>query len=185
MGIVDFAVSVLGGAGAGIIGSIITRVGDYFQHKQEIEKLKMKYDSELALRHVDERIMELEWQGRDKVAITEGQSAVDVADSRAFEASYSLEPKMYSNNAKLSKFWNGYLAFFDGLRAAVRPGITAILTLLLAVVFWYAAQFIKDANITADQAFEIYNQIATHILFLNTCCVTWWFGSQIKNKEKK
>ncbi len=176
--------SVMAGGATGIIGAIVSRVGDYYKDKQEIEKLKLKYENEIELRHADARIVELEYAGRNTVAMTEGQNASDIAETRAFEASYQFDSARLSSPSKLSKFWSGYLAFFDGLRSAVRPSLTAILCITMLIVYLEAARIIKDKPITPDQAFEIYMQIATNIIYLNSCVVLWWFGTSYKNKKK-
>lgn len=156
----------------GILGAIISRVADYKNKKLDIEISKLKFENERELRHIDERIMEAEWAGRNAVATTEGIAAMDVADSKSFQVSLTNEPKMYSNSKMITPGQNWMLVILDFIRGFIRPGLTAYLCILMSISYF------KE---TGDEKAKIIETILT----LTTTVCLWWFGTRSKDQKKK
>jgi hypothetical protein len=150
---------------------MVSRVGDYFKAKQDMEMAKLKFENEIALRHVDERIMELEWQGRNQVAVTEGESSMDVSNSQAFQSTLLKEPSSYSVQAITTASQNWLLIILDFYRGVIRPLVTTYLCILVTILYFTA---------TSEEKLEIIKTI----LFLANTCILWWFGSRSKNSNK-
>ena len=176
----DVLTNVISGGVTGIVGAAISRYADYKSKQLEIEVQKLKFDNEIQLRHIDERMLEKEWNVRDSIAVTEAESAMDIQDSKAFQTALTSEPKLYHNPLKMTKAQNAWLVFVDGVRGLIRPGLTLYLALITTLVYLEAGGIIKKQVLSSEQAFDIYTQISSTILYLTNCCVLFWFGSRAK-----
>lgn len=177
--------SVLGGGATGLLGAALSRYFDYKSKQLDKEFQKDKFEYDLQLKHADARILELEWQSRERIAITEADSRIDAADTQAFQAALTSEPKMFANPSKLTRAQNSWMVFVDGVRGLIRPGLTLYLCGISTAVYMQAGSIIKNQPITIEQSVDIYNQISSTILYLTTCCVLFWFGSRAKQYKGK
>lgn len=184
MGFSDIISSVLSGGITGILGAAISRFADYKTKQLDIEVQKLKFENDIALRHIDERMLEKEWSVRDSIAVTEANSAMDIQDSKSFQTALSNEPKFYHNPSKLTRAQNAWMVFIDGVRGLIRPGLTLYLSLITTFVYWEAGTIIKKNVLTPEQAFDIYSQISSTILYITTCTILYWFGIRLKEGKR-
>lgn len=139
----------------GLIGGIVEKVTAYKTKQLDIQLQKEKFVNEVALRKVDAEIMAQEWAARTKVADIEATAVVQAEDSKAFAASYQLEPKKYG------------IKWLDALRGAIRPSLTIYLCVVVTVMYMRTDGGTIDAQSVADT-----------ILYLCVTSVCWWFGSR-------
>ncbi len=177
--------SVFSGGATGLLGVGLQRFADYKNKQLDIQAAKQKFDQDLALKQVDMQIMEKEWAGRVQVAQTEAEAAADAAASKAFEASYAIEPKRYSEGQTVGKVGGLLLVLLDLFRGVVRPALTVYLCVLTTMVYYQARELIANEDLDPDQALKIENLIVGTILYLTTTCVLWWFGTRNKQEQPK
>ncbi len=182
--VTEFLTSIVSGGLTGIVGAAISRYADYKTKQLDIETERLKLENEIKLRHIDERIMEKEWDARDRIANVEADGRTDVSDSAAFAVSLNSEPKMYSNPKKTTAVANTFMVFVDCVRGLIRPVLTIYLCGVTTAVYMQAGTIIKNQPITIDQSVEIYQQISATILYLTNCCVLFWFGTRPKDQKK-
>lgn len=185
MGFGDIIGLVFGGGATGLIGSAVNRYFDLQKAKQDMELAKITFAHEIESKQVDFQIMQVEWDGRNKIAVTEADGRSDVADSQAFAASFSTDKATYSNTSKLTTAQNSWMIFVDGIRGLIRPGLTAYLSAVSTAIWMQQGALLKLQPIPVDAAVNIYQQSTAMILFLTSTCVTWWFGSRTKSQTKK
>jgi len=180
----EFITSIISGGITGLFGASITHYFDYLNKKLDVQSQDSKQKNEITLREMDSHIMQLEWQARNEIAVTESDSRVEVADSEAFKAALTSEPKLYSNPSKYSRLQNTIMVFVDSIRGLIRPVLTVYLCGVTTAVYMQAGQIIKAQPLSVDQSVEVYTQISSTILYLTTTCVLFWFGSRTKEKSK-
>ncbi len=171
--------SILSGGATGLLGTIIQRIADHAQHKLDLEMEKQKFEHDIALRKVDAEIQAQEWASRTKVAEVETAGASDVADSKAFAASYN-EPQRYSEGLTLTKNQSWLMVALDFFKGAVRPGLTVYLCFLTTAIYVQAKFLIKQSDLTVQQEYDLVVTIINTILYLFTTCVLWYFGTRNK-----
>jgi len=184
MGFGDIIGSVLSGGVTGLVGAAISRYADY---KQAELNVKVNYDKnqhDLDMKAMDHKIMQEEWAQRTSIAELEADARMDIADTAAFVESFKTDHRL-SNPTKLTRTQNAWLAFVDGVRGLIRPGLTLYLCLVTTAVYMQASAIIKTRDITPDQAVDIYQQISSTILYLTTTVVLWWFGSRTREHKPK
>lgn len=178
MGFLDIASSVLSGGVTGIIGAAITRYADHESEKLKLKALEITNKHNLESKQIDLQIMKQEWEMRDKIATTEAESRMDVADSQAFAASYSYEPKSNSNSKLYTKNQNWLMVILDFLSGAVRPG-ASYWSLFIMSYLLYRALNMSIAPATSDAA---YSEVIQNLLFTTSTIITWWFGTRPRQK---
>lgn len=183
MAISEIIGNVLSGGLTGLAGAAITRYADYKTKQLDIQVQQLKFDNEIQLRHIDERMIEKEWNVRESISINESASAMDIQSSKAFEAAITSDPKLFHNPSKLTRAQNAWLVLIDGVRGLIRPGLTLYLCLITTAVYMQAGTIIKQTPIGAEHAVEIYSQISATILYLTNCCVLFWFGIRSKSNN--
>lgn len=181
--VTEFLTSILSGGATGLLGAGISRYADYKNKQLDIEVKKLDHENEIALRHIDERMMEKEWEARNQIALVEAESRMDVEDSRSFQSALSMEPKLFHNPSKLTRAQNAWMVFIDGVRGLIRPGLTLYLCAISTAVYMQAGKVIEQSPIPVESAVQIYNQISSTILYLTTTCVLFWFGSRVKSDQ--
>lgn len=178
---------ILSGGATGLLGVGIQRVADYFNKKQDLEKLTKQYDHEVRMREADAAIMAQEWAARTRVAEIQEQGKEAVADAGAFAASFGMEPARYSEGVKPGKVAGGLLILLDILRGIVRPGLTIYLCWIASKMYEEsrAVLAILDPATHSDTMVKVYAQIVFTLLYLFTTCVLWWFGTRNKQAPPK
>jgi hypothetical protein len=176
--ILGFFGNVLSGGVTGLLGVALQRWADYKNKQLDIELQKGKQAHELA-------IMEREWQGRVKVAETEGAARVDAEDAKTLAASYAGAFDRFATWDMKAEPWYFKIWFvlLDFLRGLVRPGLTVYLCVLTTLIYFEARALLGGENLTASDAINIQTRIVDTILYLMTTCVLWWFGTRNKDKQ--
>jgi hypothetical protein len=66
------------------------------------------------------------------------------------------------------------------LKAAMRPGLTAYLVVLMSWITFISMDVLQKHGhlLTADQAGAIFDQVTSIVIYLTVSCVTWWFGDR-------
>lgn len=167
MSILSIVGSVLSGGVTGLAGTAISRYFDYKNKKADREH-------EVRMVEVEAKVMEQEWAARSAVAKIEGESAIEVEDSRAFKESLSNEPKRYFTGNP--KQFGIIFIILDFIRGCIRPALTVYLCILTTLIYLQ----ITNLGIDSTQTQTILNHIINTILYLTTTVVLWWFGSRQK-----
>lgn len=176
----DLAGSVLSGGVTSLIG---VGMKSYFDFKNK----KLDFEQAIALKREDAAIMKLEWEGRGKVAVIEGETAQEVAASAAFAKSYDLEPKSYVTDMKppTGKFGRPIaaivymlLGMLDFVKGIIRPGMALYLSVFATMIAASVKTELRSHPITDDQAYTIAMQVVSTTLYLWTTCVLWYFGAR-------
>lgn len=171
--------SILSGGATGLLGVVFQRIADYKNRQLDLQLDKQRGELELAKRDKDAAIMAQEWAGRTQVAQIEGDATKDAAESAAFAASLSSEPKRYAEKpATAGQTW--VLVVLDFVRGIVRPGLTIYLCALTTLVYLQARETLRGADLSPDEALELVKMIVGTVLYLTTTCVLWWFGTRNK-----
>jgi hypothetical protein len=178
---------ILTGGATGLLGVGIQRFFDWMKLKQDIEKMRLQFDHDIALRKVDAEIMAQEWAARTKVAEVEAAGREAVADSQAFAASFQTEPARYSEGIKPTRGQGWLLVLLDVLRGIVRPGLTLYLCWIATMMYEESRAVLALADLTTDTklVMSVYTQIVFTLLYLFTTCVLWWFGTRNKAPQPK
>ena len=190
----DFLDLIVGGIGSifsggltGILGAVITKFAEYQQRQQDIKVLQISNEHELKLRDADAKIMEQEWNGRERLALVEGETQQQVASDEAFAQSYHMEPKRYSDFKESPWLIRFMLGLLDVVRGGVRPGLTIYLAALTTTIYWQFQAMIETFAIqpSSDQAMATLNLMISTFLYLFTTAFLWWFGTRNKQKPPK
>ena len=145
----------------GLFGGIAEKFTAYKTKKLELEAEQRRFEHEVQLRKVDAEIMAQEWAARTKVAEVEAEAVVEAENSKAFAASYQLEPKKYG------------IKWLDALRGSIRPVLTLYLVVLTSIMYYRTDGGRIDPQMVAEA-----------ILSMTVMVVGWWFGSRETKKSK-
>lgn len=156
---VDIIGSVLTGGATGLLGTVVSGGLEFFKQKQ-------KDEHELALMAEQRQNLELEVQGKERVAQIESESARDVAESNAFAKSFETAASRWSEGN------SPWLVGVDVARGLTRPLLTGYLCALVTVL-WFT---------TEDPA--IRQRIVATVLYLATAAVLWWFGTRFRRPPR-
>lgn len=177
--------AVLSGGATGLLGVAFQRFFDYKNKQLDITAAKDRMAHEALLRDKDAAIMDKEWAGRLQVAQAEGEAAKDVEESKAFGASYGMEPSRYSDQSKLTAGQGWIMVILDAVRGVVRPGLTIYLCVLTTFIYWQLRDIMDTKTLwTQESAAKAMEMIINTVLYLTTTCVLWWFGTRNKVKPK-
>jgi len=177
--------SIFSGGATGLIGIVLQRFADYKNKQLDMKLEDQRAQNEIAKRRVDAEIMAQEWAGRLKVAETEGETAKDVAASKAFAETLWREPERYSNAATLTPRQQWVMVILDAVRGTVRPFLTVYLCALTTYVWFQARATLSGEDLTSDAALDVWRMVVGNILYLTTTVVLWWFGTRNKQDAPK
>lgn len=174
--------SVVGGGATGLLGVLLQRWFDFKNKTQDIEILKLKHVQELEMRKQDLEMNKQEWEGRNRVAVTEGESAMGVADAEALAASYLVDKATYATG-KLTRTATAWMVFVDVVRGLIRPFLTLYLVILTHVVYEKVSLMLDPStSLTNVEKLEVLKLVIGTILYLTVTCVLWWFGTRNKSR---
>lgn len=177
-GVATGGLSTIFGGVTGLIGTWLTKRAEERQREQDLRAMEIRNDHEAKMKQEDAKIMRLEWEGRNQVAMTEAQSREGEADAAAFTASFNNEPKMYSSPRSRNGFVRFLLGVLDFVRGSMRPFLTVYLCVLVSMIYWEIESRLQAAT-------DIDSLVVTMVhtfLYLFTTCALWWFGT--RNKQK-
>jgi hypothetical protein len=181
--------SILGGV-TGLIGNALTAWSNY-----KTQKLKNEHDEKMY----DFKIKEVAAKTDAAIKITQAKitGAVEIADSQAYTESQKVGNQKSFSDSWIEKLmntegWLKYLAipvavlmvmllgFVDVLKGFMRPGLTLYLTLITTWITYKAYDIMQTTGteITSAQAFALYSEVTSIVIYLTVSCVTWWFGDR-------
>ena len=173
--------ALFGGGLTGLIGGVTEKIFAYKAKKLEVQANKEKYAHEVNMKQADAAIMAQEWAARTKIADTEAAKEMDIADAKAFSASFN-EPVRYADKELTAKqTW--LMVVLDTIRGLVRPGLTLYLCAITTVLY-IKARLLVPSEVPVEHALGMVNDITNTILYLTTTCVLWWFGTRNKKPQK-
>lgn len=175
--------SIFSGGATGIIGVLVQRFADYKNKQLDLQLEAQKFSQQLELKKVDAEIMRQEYAAKQQIAVIETQGATDVADAVAFAASYTLDPKQYSNPSVMTPGQNWVMVLLDAFKGSIRPVLTLYLCTLTTLVYFQSRMLLSNEDIDAEKAMELTRMIVGSIIYLTTTCVLWWFGTRNKLKQ--
>ena len=150
-GLVGAGAAAATGGIFGLAGTIVGKVFNYFERKQEIAARQEEWAHELKLQ---------ELQMKAKVAETEQELAIT-------EAAGSWEGLKNSIQADAALNAAGTYKWVNAVRALTRPTLTLGLTAILAFAYF-----------SAPVASEMRSVIADAIIFAAVTSIVWWFGDR-------
>jgi len=159
--------SIFSGGLTGLFGTALTKVGDYFQQKQNF-----KHELDIMK------------EQRELIAL-QSELKINEADAAAFGESVKADRATYTRGQKLSPWASGLLAVVDFIRGMIRPALTIYLIILTTYIYVDIETVLAAAGVdymTIATASELIRKIILTILYLTVTCVTWWFGSRMKAK---
>jgi len=170
-----------GGAITGLLGSAMTAFVEYKKQKQQFE-------FELAKTKLDQETMKMEWEGRAKIATTEKEEKVEVAESEAFAKSFAADKATYLKEipkGRMGKVISFMFAVVDFVRGMTRPTLTFYLCALTTWLAYEVYTLVGGLRVlTPEQAYNLLMQILMVVLYITTSCVLWWFGTRPKVLKK-
>ena len=149
--------AILTGGATGLLGTVSSGLFDYFKQKQRNRHT-------LAMMMEERKTLELEIQGRERVAVIEAESAQEIAASKAFAASYQTDQARYSKGDHPALVW------VDVTRGFTRPVITVALVAITTAFYFTAGE-------------ETQRQVVASVLYVTTAAVLWWFGTRVKQPK--
>lgn len=179
-----------GGAIGAITGLFGVAVQRYFDLKNA--NLKIQADAqgnahELEMKKLDLETMKAEAQNAFAVSKLEAQTKESLSADDLQKAAYALEPKTYSDESKLSPFFNGLFAWLDVVRGLIRPGLTVFFAAAFMVVFWQCIAILKREGMTInpEEAYALVQKCVDLVITLFATCTTFYFGTRNKSSEAK
>lgn len=177
----EFLLSIVSGGATGLLGSLLKGVGDWFKRRQEMAH-------EREMRELDMRMMDKEWEYRDRAAAREGDVRLQEADAALQAASYEHDQATYSRGLTIKLAVNRtLLVLVDVVRGLTRPALTCFMLWLI----WDTRREVLAAleaagieRIDVAMAMDLQKRIVCTILYLGTLCVTWWFGDRGRGAAK-
>lgn len=174
---------ILTGGASGLIGVVLQRFADYKNKQLDIETMKLKHQNDVELRRVDAEIMREEWAAKTAVAKVEGDAAKDVEESKAFAASFAMEPQRFSEGAKLTPGQSWLMVVLDFFRGSVRPALTLYLCILVTMIYISARQKLSSEDLDSAQALDLFKLMLGTICYVWTTITLWWFGTRNKQTQ--
>lgn len=168
---------VSGGALGAVAGLGGTAIQKYFEFKNDGQKNL----HEIEMKKLDIETMKAEAESKFEVSRLEAGSREAVAETEAFQASFSTEPQSYADKSHLTPGQNWLMTILDFIRGLVRPGLTAYMSILVSLLLWQALAILKREGMTInpEEAYELVGKIVQTILALFTACTLWYFGQRM------
>lgn len=178
-----FLSSIFAGGATGLLGVAIQRYFDNKKLAHDLLVMKEKNLHDLNMKNADLAIMKEEWAGRVKVAQTEGETAKEVAATKAFEKSLFVAPERYSEARLLTPGQNWWFVILDWIRGVVQPALTVYLCALTSFVWWQVRLKLNVEELDPVAVLDVWKLVVQTILYLTTTVVLWWFGTQNRQSQ--
>ena len=147
------------------VGSIVGLLGGLLNRGIDLKAKAMDQKFELDKIDKQKGFLELEIQGKTKVAEIEGETAETVAGYTAMTASYGFAATTSSDGwvDKASKF--------------VRPALTLAFFIFTCYIFYQIHLLVgKVEAVPKDELFELYKEIIQWFFFQAGVAIGWWFA---------
>lgn len=175
--ILEILGAIFSGGATGIIGVIAQRYFDYKNAKLQIELENTKTANAIAIAKVNMEATKVEWEARQKVEETKG-------DSAAFTKSIWEETPRYSHPSTLTPMQQWVMVMLDACRGIVRPLLTVYLCSLTTYVWFQVRSVMGAEDLDIVAALEVWKMVVGTILYLTTTVVLWWFGTRQKASQQ-
>ena len=162
-----FATSGIG-ALIGLGGGALNRWMDFKTRKLDLEVEKQRQAHELALRAEDRATMQLEIDGRMKVAEIERDAVIETAAYGALSKAQEMDRATYGGG------------FVDCVRGLIRPLITILFVALVFWINWAVMGELRARPVDAD----LVKDVIQWILLQASVCIGYWFGSRPSSSKK-
>ena len=188
--------TIFGGI-TGLATAAITAVANYKNQKLKNEMEKFKAGHELNRMDKEMEIIKAETTAQVTITKAEIEGAIELAEMDAYkEAQKAGGRKMFSTSfaeklIAIEGKWRvitvpiGSLVLLlfglvDFLKALMRPGLTMYLTGMTTYITIIAYDILQQTGsaITPEQAFAIFDQVITTVIYLTVTCVTFWFADR-------
>ena len=156
---------------SGILGPILTGgvtgiIGTGLSGVLALLKKGQNHKYELELRKIDLQEIRLEGAMADKRHALMLEATTVQSQSQALQESYKNARSFLTSGKRLTPAQTWVMVFIDLVRMMMRPVIT-----LFMVIWLY--------RIYGNTEFpDIYEQVASSVIYLTTTVVMWWFGSR-------
>jgi hypothetical protein len=185
-----------------IFGGITGLIGNAFTTYFKYKNAQMEYTHEEKMVDLQTQSMIKEAQAQIEITKSKIEGDIELADTAAYQETLKAEEKQmfgdkWVDTMLSSTGWSKYFlqpigcllavifALIDGIRALMRPTLTAYLV-GLSTYITYLAWKILEANhiesLSATQASDIFLQVISTVIYLTVSAVTWWFGDRSMNK---
>jgi len=165
--------SLLSGGATGLVGSVISRFADFKLEKMRGEQKLLMVDKETEA-------MKIESEFNYRIAETEAETERDVSADLALSSSYGEDKSSYlaAASGPVTKFFMGIVDFLRGL---IRPATTIYLLGLTTLIAYQLHEIISWSDMmTIQEAYDMWREVISTVLYLTTAAVLWWFGSRPK-----
>jgi len=156
-----FLAQLIAGPILGLVGSWVGSIFKYFEKKQDLEAQKLRQDHEVALTR-----MNLEARGKEME--NEAWLAQISATAEMLKGSYDHD----ASYGPVSRTAAVYLRW-------VRPGLTFLLLVLVAVMFFFAGDQYRIEGLSIQE------RIVVSTLMMAEAAVTWWFADRTRDRQKE
>ena len=171
-------IDILGILGSGALGSAVGIFGNFIKGRGERKAQNDANAHELETRKLDlvelreeaklaNIRIQIENDGKQALAETESQRALDVMEGEIRKASYANDKASYGGG------------FVDTIRGLMRPLLTLMFVIITAYYGYQVHVMVNGLDSLASlEVFDLYREVINTIMFLTTSSVTWWFGSR-------
>lgn len=167
------------------VGSIIGGLFAMLNRKQDLEakRLDLEHETkrwahELALQDKHLEIARAEAQGRERVALIEGDATVEAARMGAIAASEAADQVSAEELAQAGRLrW--LLVLVSAFRKAIRPTLTvALLGSALYINLLVLQDFVTATDLTPAQQFDLQVQAWSWVMGQASAVLGFWFVSR-------
>ena len=174
--------SIISGGLTGLVGSVVSAWTNY-----KTQQLKNQHEQTMA--KIEQDTIKIEAEANVKVTQAQTEGNIAISETEAFKESMSaisqnLFDKSYMDRLMESKYtaWIGAVlslmfGFVDFLTRLARPIITYYLIGVSTYLTILVYGIIKSMSvpISTEQAYTLFSQVLTMILYLTSTTISWWF----------
>lgn len=172
-GFIDIVTTILSGGATGLIGGIVTTFVEY-------KKQQLMYNHEVKKIELEQQTLQMEIDGRMRIAETEADAARDVADSNALSDSYDADRATYTAEVARTGFM---FQLVDFIRGIIRPGITIYLAVIVTLIYMDMKEVLDNMGVSAlnpNEIISLHREIILSVIYVTTTVILWWFGTRNK-----
>jgi hypothetical protein len=171
MAIAEIIGSIFSGGVTGLIGAGITAF-------VEFKKQKLMFEHEVKMEELNQKTMQMEIEGSIRVAETEADAAINVADAQTLADSYMADRAAYTAEAARTGI---LFKLVDFVRGMIRPALTIYLAVVVSLLYWNMQEALGDVStLKPDELYGLYREVVLSIIYVSTTVILWWFGTRNK-----
>jgi hypothetical protein len=171
MAIAEIIGSIFSGGVTGLIGAGITAF-------VEFKKQKLMFEHEVKMEELNQKTMQMEIEGQLRIAETEAEAAINVADAETLAKSYDADRAAYTNEAARTGI---LFKLVDFVRGMIRPVLTIYLAVIVSLLYWNMQGALGDVStLNPNDLMSLYREVVLSIIYVATTVILWWFGTRNK-----